>query len=98
MLEQVIGDLQEVWGIPQNPQEYRITIKVPDERDAKSDRPTTVEEIREDTERDPTVSTGDGRVRERAPAAPRMGASDSGGTPAKRRSRRRRRGRKRKGG
>ncbi|MFN2595183.1 MAG: hypothetical protein ABR579_09890, partial [Actinomycetota bacterium] len=34
-LEQVIGDLQSEWGVPQYPQEYRITLKVADERDRK---------------------------------------------------------------
>ena len=32
-LEQVIGDLQSEMGVPQYPQEFRITLKVAEERD-----------------------------------------------------------------
>jgi hypothetical protein len=31
-LEQVIGELQSRWGVPESPQEFRITIKVGEDR------------------------------------------------------------------
>ena len=99
-LEDVIGELQSTWGVPQNPQEFRITLKVADEREARSDA-RTVAEIREEPEDDSRHTDGAARRgllrRERAPAAPRIGASANGDSGAKReragragRSRRRR--------
>ncbi|HEX2241395.1 MAG TPA: hypothetical protein VHJ82_09675 [Actinomycetota bacterium] len=85
-LEQVIGELQSHWGVPQYPQEYRITIKVADERDARVER---AEEPR------PAEPSPDGAPRrERAPSAPRV-EPPSGvlREQAPRRRRRRRRGR-----
>ncbi len=96
-LEDVIGQLQSEWGVPQNPQEFRITLKFGDGREGKPDGSTTIEEVRADSERDETVGTGsDGRKREKAPAAPRMGASATEGEGSTRKSSRRRRSRKRK--
>lgn len=94
-LDQIIGDLQSEWGVPQSPQEYRITLKVAEDRprggrnsdgDAKN-----VEEV------EPTLD--ERPLREKAPAAPRMGTetqtSPREAAPAhKKRSRRRRRKRK----
>src|SRR5687768_13671048 len=37
-LEAVIGDLQSQWGVPQYPQEFRITLKVAEDRDARAER------------------------------------------------------------
>ena len=97
-LEQVIGDLQSQWGVPQHPQEYRITVKVADERDGRER--TLVEEI-QDPEKDQTDAEQAGKPkREKAPAAPRIGSASAqveSGQPngRKRGSRRRRRGRKR---
>jgi hypothetical protein len=87
-LESVIGELQSAWGVPQYPQEYRITIKVAEERGGGVER-----EVREGP---------NGVTRERAPAAPRVAPAPSGDTGmrrerAPRRRRRTRRGR-RKGG
>jgi hypothetical protein len=87
-LEQVIGDLQSEWGVPQYPQEYRITLKVADEpRPAPPERETK--------------NGPNGVTRERAPAAPRVGpAPTEGGSrreKAPRRRRRARRGRRRRG-
>jgi len=96
-LEDIIGSLQSEMGVPQNPQEYRLTVKVAEERD--NHRPAKQSE--------PKRETGDsnGRPkREKAPAPPQVGSGDS---PAgarerapsrKRRSRRRRRGGRNRGG
>ena len=89
-LDEVIGELQSVWGVPQYPQEYRITLKVAEER-------TTGANGR-------SAEPGpNGIMRERAPAAPRVapatGSTGSGDGPpreqAPRRKRRSRRGRRR---
>ena len=78
-LEKLIGDLQSEWGVPQYPQEYRITIKVADERDVRSDRSSSPEPAA------PSPQTGPaqpGPKRERAPAAPRVagGGRRAGGS------------------
>ena len=101
-LEQVIGELQSSWGVPQHPQEYRITLKVADER---SERAQVTEE-RADPEDVEATTTGaeDRPRREKAPAAPRIGAgaaeaeSPSGAKPTKKRRSRRRRRRSKGGG
>ena len=100
-LEQVIGELQSSWGVPQHPQEYRITLKVAEER---GDRAQVTEE-RADPE-DVEASTGaeERPRREKAPAAPRIGAgsaeaeSPNGAKPPKKRRSRRRRRRSKGGG
>jgi hypothetical protein len=86
----VIGDLQSQWGVPESPQEYRITLKVSEEREAR----TVVEERREEPPEaeTPIDASGERPRRERAPAAPRIGGAE----PAKRRRRGRRR--RRRGG
>ena len=85
-LEEIIGDLQSRWGVPQYPQEYRITLKVADEPKAQPAPP-------------PSSENG-GVTRERAPAAPRVGPqSNEGGVKREKapgRRRRSRRGRRRK--
>jgi hypothetical protein len=87
-LDEVIGELQSVWGVPQYPQEYRITLKVAEDRSTAGNGRAA--------ERGPN-----GITRERAPAAPRVApaASGSGDGPtreqAPRRRRRSRRGRRR---
>ncbi|MDQ4095071.1 MAG: hypothetical protein M3174_02545, partial [Actinomycetota bacterium] len=102
-LEQVIGELQSEHGVPQHPQEYRITLKVAEDRSERSaeEAPGT------QTAEDPAAATSDGerRKREKAPAAPRMGSSGADGDDAtsqkssrRRRSRRRRRKPKSSGG
>lgn len=84
-LDEIIGELQSVWGVPQYPQEYRITIKVAEERNGN--RPRTPK---------PPMVTASGVQREKAPAAPRMGAGSgsesTGDAPRRKRRRRRRRG------
>jgi hypothetical protein len=92
-LEGVIGDLQSIWGVPQNPQEYRITLKVAEDREARGERSASLEV----TEEDPAPLEDGQPRREKAPAAPRIGAVGSeapepAAAPARRkRSRRRRR-------
>jgi hypothetical protein len=92
-LEDVIGELQSKWGVPQYPQEFRITVKVADER--SESRPTDEPAV---TEVGPN-----GVKRERAPAAPRVAPPSGaergvGREQAPRRRRRTRRGRRRGGG
>lgn len=111
-LEQIVGELQSEWGVPQSPQEFRITLKVAEER--SRGRVTAVVEERSDPEdpeelADPdtpdaasasgaTEDSGAGVRREKAPAAPRVGAAEGSGEEGgetrrkRRRSRRRRRG------
>ncbi len=75
-LESVIGQLQSEWGVPQNPQEYRITLKVSEERELRGERVTAIDEVTEDV---PQRASGQPR-REKAPAAPRIGGG-SASTP-----------------
>ena len=95
-LEAVIGELQSIWGVPQSPQEYRITLKVAEEREVRGERVAAIEEVKEE----PPGDAGAGQPRrEKAPAAPRISGgpltdatSDEGEVPTRRkRSRRRRR-------
>ena len=102
-LEAVIGDLQSTWGVPAYPQEYRITIKVAEEREARGDqsngdgskdgpRSTSTEQKRERAD----GGRSDQPRREKAPAAP--GMSSGGGREKSSGSRKRRRRRRRGGG
>jgi hypothetical protein len=93
-LEGIIGELQSVWGVPQYPQEYRITIKVAEERDQRAD---TSSDDAARTSEAPPRGNGEGPRREKAPAAPLMrmrgeGQPDEGAPRKRRRGRRRRRG------
>lgn len=102
-LEGVIGDLQSTWGVPQYPQEYRITVKVAEEREARGSesgngeaagdkaRPASGDQKRERGE----GGRSDQPRREKAPAAPGMSA---GGAREKSGGRKRRRRRRRGGG
>jgi hypothetical protein len=90
-LETLIGDLQSEYGVPQYPQEYRITVKVADER---AERPAAEEPSPRVPP--PPAPPGNGAPRrEKAPGmktatgeAPREQAA---GAPRKRSRRRRRR-------
>ena len=106
-----MGELQSEWGVPQSPQEFRITLRVADER-PRGGGPTAVVEERGDPEdsgeladagtpgpaQEGSEESGARVRREKAPAAPRVGAAEGsaeegGETRRKRRrSRRRRRG------
>ena len=95
-LEAIIGELQSVWGVPQYPQEYRITIKVAEERDQ---RPSEPEDNGRPSSEAPPPRSADGPRREKAPAAPLMrnrGPSEAGSGEGT--SKRRRRGRRRRRG
>jgi hypothetical protein len=103
-LEQVIGDLQSEHGVPQHPQEYRITLKVAEERGERQ-APTEESSDAPAEAGGEADENGDRPKREKAPAAPRIGSSaaDAEGPTAqkssrKRRSRRRRRKPKSSGG
>jgi hypothetical protein len=101
-LEAIIGDLQSTWGVPPYPQEYRITIKVAEERETRSTESANGEgQTREPraTERPPrekAAPRGDQPRREKAPAAP--GITQSPGAARERPNRKRRRRRRRGGG
>lgn len=100
-MEQVIGELQSEWGVPQYPQEYRITIKVAEERDARQEPAASMEQPqreRAEAGQAAAISTGDGPKREKAPAPPLMSRLSTGGTGASGKRKRRRRGRRRGGG
>ena len=92
-LEGIIGELQSHYGVPQYPQEYRITIKVADERDHRPDPPSA------DDRKQDAAPKGNGPKREKAPSAPvllREGADAP--SPANKKRRRGRRGRRGRGG
>jgi len=93
-LEEVIGDLQSSWGVPQYPQEYRLTIKVAEERDAKSAEPSVSldsQAKQRAEEGQAPAGPGEGPIREKAPAAPLVRKA----APSPRGARRRKRGRRR---
>jgi hypothetical protein len=94
-LEQVIGELQSTWGVPQNPQEYRLVLKVPDDKESGRIANVTATEEAVDPPDDQTDA--DKPRREKAPAAPRIGSSGDAKTTEGRSRRRGRRRRKRKG-
>jgi hypothetical protein len=89
VLEELIGELQSTWGVPQYPQEYRITIKVAD----KPERSTPASNGGGGA-KSPTEARGDGPKREKAPSVARLASGDESAP----RRKRRRRGRKRRGG
>jgi hypothetical protein len=98
-LDEIIGELQSVWGVPQYPQEYRITIKIQEDRD-RGDQSTVVEEL-SDPEQGRAPGDTDVPIREKAPAAPLMRSrsqSGDGGVRREKAPRRRRRSRRRRGG
>ncbi len=99
-LEGIIGELQSTWGVPPYPQEYRITVKVAEEREGRPDaaggEPPAREKARREPSRDGSRSGGsDQPRREKAPAAPNIGSS---GPQRERPSRKRRRRRRKPGG
>jgi hypothetical protein len=77
-------------GVPQNPQEYRLIVKVA-ERESRVERPKTVDVP---VEQGSDADLKGKPKREKAPAAPRIGAegSSSESTSSRKRRRRRRRG------
>ena len=92
-LDALIGELQSKYGVPQYPQEYRITIKVAEERESRSDTSDETER-----EPEPTAQRPDGVKREKAPAAPLLMRGEGEGAPGGRRRRRGRRRKRRSGG
>jgi hypothetical protein len=96
-LEEVIGDLQSSWGVPQYPQEYRLTIKVAEEKDARTVEPSVSldsQAKQRAEEGQAPAGAGEGPIREKAPAPPllRESALPSRGSRRRKRGRRRRRG------
>lgn len=95
-LEELIGELQSTWGVPQYPQEFRITIRVaePRDRDRGGDRGQAPQSDAKEAVPQPPADPNAPR-REKAPPPQRLadGEAPSGdGGQRKRRSRRRRRG------
>jgi hypothetical protein len=91
-LDEIIGDLQSEYGVPQYPQEYRLLIKVSEGKESTSE--STDETVRVVSARQSSGGNGDGPKREKAPAAPLM-RTRADGTPSRRNrrgGRRRRRG------
>jgi ribonuclease E len=102
ILEDIIGELQSTWGVPPYPQEYRITIKVAEERDsrpdpAEGDGGAGRDRARRERNDQPRPEKPDAERprREKAPAAPGL-ASSSG--PQREKATRKRRRRRRRGG
>lgn len=89
-LEGIIGELQSEYGVPQYPQEYRITLKVADEKDSRGEQ-AVVEE-----RKDPEADKAEGPRREKAPAPPAL-IREGATAPPRGRRRRGRRGRRRRG-
>ncbi len=97
-LEQVIGELQSTWGVPAYPQEYRITVKVAEERsDAGNgdggarERASATRGVDQPKRERANAEKTDQPRREKAPAAPGIGSSAGGREKAPRKRRRRRR-------
>ena len=87
-LEGVIGELQSEYGVPQYPQEYRITIKIADGDTKTAEAPAPAES----TPGPDAPRAAGGPVREKAPAAPLMAREGGDGPKRSRRRRRRKRG------
>jgi len=92
-LEGIIGELQSQYGVPQYPQEYRITIRVADDKDSRPE-PSPVEERK----REAPPTNSDGPRREKAPAAPVLMREGTTQPSPNKKRRRGRRGRRRRGG
>lgn len=91
-LEQVIGELQSEYGVPQYPQEYRITLKVAEEREARVERTVSADEAVAEAAEDAQAPAVPGAPRrEKAPSL-----RSATGTPEEARGRRRRRGGRRR--
>ncbi|MFN2587329.1 MAG: hypothetical protein ABR613_04315 [Actinomycetota bacterium] len=90
-LEAIIGELQSNFGVPAYPQEYRITIKVAEEKQVTPAGNGAA------SSRAPTAPPEAGPRREKAPAAPRVAPEGSGEVevPAEKAARRRRSRRRR---
>ena len=93
-LEQVVGELQSEYGVPTYPQEYRITLKVADERDATRTERTVAPDaaLREAAEADRAPALEGTPRREKAPSM------RTDGSPTRGRRRRGGRRRRRRGG
>lgn len=96
-LEQVIGELQSEYGVPQYPQEYRITLKVAEERDGRVERTVSADEaIAGAAEEAQAPAVPGAPRREKAPSLRATGGTPeaaAGGRRRRRGGRRRRRGR-----
>jgi len=94
ILEEVIGDLQSEWGVPQYPQEYRITLKVAEEKDGRAEKTVSAEEAVKDAAEDARAPAIEGGPRREK--APSLRAAAGNGSVREKAPRRRRRGRRRR--
>lgn len=94
-MEEIIGALQSEWGVPQYPQEYRLTLKVAEEREPRAEKTASAEETIKDAAVDAQAPAVEGAPRrEKAPSL-RAGKPIREAAPRRRRRggrRRRRRG------
>ena len=104
-LDTIIGELQSNYGVPAYPQEYRITIKVAEEKSSSQSGGGGGGGNGASSGRAPATPAADGAPkREKAPAAPRVSPEGGeepaaeGERPARKRRSRRRRGKGRSGG
>jgi hypothetical protein len=98
-MEQVVGELQSEWGVPQYPQEYRLTLKVAEERDARGEKTVSAEEAVKDAADDAQAPAIEGAPRREK--APSLRAATGNGPVRETAPKRRRRGgrrRRRRGG
>lgn len=95
-LEGIIGELQSEWGVPENPQEYRITVKVAEDRDGRVAREVVTEEATRGSGGSEVAEPDRRPKRERAPAAPRIGAESTVQPTREKPPSSRRRGRRRR--
>jgi hypothetical protein len=90
-LDKIIGELQSNYGVPAYPQEYRITIKVADEKGSTGGGGSQPAPPK-------VVPAPEGAPkREKAPAAPRVDADGSDEAPGAERPGKRKRSRRRRG-
>jgi hypothetical protein len=97
--EQVIGELQSEWGVPQYPQEYRITLKVAEERDGRAEKVVSADDaVKEAAEESQAPAVDGGPRREKAPSLRSATGSGPAREAAPKRRRRGGRRRRRRGG
>lgn len=89
-LEVLIGDLQSEYGVPQYPQEYRITVKVADEKE-RAERPAADDSARPVSAPSPQGNGGPRREKAPAMSSGEPAREQAAGAPRKRSRRRRRR-------
>ena len=98
-MEEVVGDLQSELGVPQYPQEYRLTLKVAEERDLRAEKTVSADDAVKDAADDSQAPAIEGAPRREK--APSLRAATGAGPAREAAPKRRRRGgrrRRRRGG